>query len=104
MTELSTPPFERSRKAHALILQALQEVGTARNIAAIMGVSESTVSRIKNEHLADTLALICQLGFKVVPFDHACVRRNVWDAVITLVAEAMSNEESIRALLVGDEQ
>jgi len=103
MTELSTPPLERSRKAHALILHAMQEAGTARNIAELMGVSESTVSRIKNEHLADSLTLICHLGFKVVPSEHISVQRDILESVLAVYSRVAGKQELIRALLIGDE-
>ena len=73
MPALSLPPAERSRKAHSRLLTAMQEPGTQRNLAQVLGVSEATVSRIKNEKLEDALTLIYQLGFKCVPGDHECV-------------------------------
>lgn len=38
-----------------------------------MGVSESTVSRTKNERLEEALTFLAHLGFKVVPSDYQCV-------------------------------
>ena len=38
-----------------------------------MGVSESTVSRIKNERLEECLRLLAHLGLKVVPAEFKCV-------------------------------
>lgn len=69
--ELSTTASERARKAHSLVLQAMQDPGTARNIANAIGVSESTVSRTK-AGLEDAITLIVHLGFKVVSQDMKC--------------------------------
>ena len=53
VSSLSTPAAERSRKAFGRVLQAMQEPGTARNLAQILGVSKATISRTKNEKLED---------------------------------------------------
>lgn len=72
MSELCSTALEKSRKAHSLVLQAMQDAGTARNVAQILGVSESTVSRTKTEKLEDALVLLYHLGFKVVPQEMRC--------------------------------
>jgi len=103
MDELSLSPSERARNAHSRFLQALAPVGTARKIAEIMGTSETTVSRVKGE-MESALGLLYQLGFKVVPSDYVCVQRDAFDAAMTIAARAMRNEESARAILMGDDQ
>lgn len=72
MSELSRTPSERSRKAYSNVLQAMQDPGTQRNVAQVLGVSESTVSRTKTEKLEDAITLLYHLGFKVVPQDMRC--------------------------------
>jgi AraC-like DNA-binding protein len=72
MSELSATPIERARKAHGRVLRALEEPGTARNLAQVLGTSETTVSRLKNEKLEDAITLIYHLGFKVVAQDQRC--------------------------------
>lgn len=42
-------------------------------IAAAMGVSESTVSRLKNEELEECIQFLYHAGWKVVPQDHRCI-------------------------------
>ncbi len=72
MPQLSASALEKSRKAHGRVLQAMQEPGTARNVAQVLGVSEATISRTK-ACLEDAITLLYHLGFKVVPHDCAMV-------------------------------
>ena len=99
MAELSLSPQEKARKAHSAVLQAMQDPGTARNLAQILGVSESTISRTKTEKLEDALHLIYQLGFKVVSNDRVCVDRATYSAVSTIARRAMEREDLSRALV-----
>lgn len=99
MGELSMTSHERSRKAHSLLLQAMQDPGTQRNLALALGVSESTVSRTKTEKLEDAVTLIYQLGFKVVASDRVCVDRAKFEAVLMLARAAMSDEDTVRKLV-----
>lgn len=38
-----------------------------------MGISDSTISRIKTERLEECVTLLAHLGLKVVPSDYKCV-------------------------------
>lgn len=78
MATVSLPPDERARKAMHLVLQRLQEPGTALAAAVAMGTSESTVSRIKTERLEECLRLMAHLGLKVVPADFVCVNPDAY--------------------------
>lgn len=73
MPQVSIGPGERACKTVNLVLQRLQEPGTAAAAAVAMGVSESTVSRIKNERLQEVAQLLSCLGLKVVPNEFKCV-------------------------------
>lgn len=73
MAEASSTPPERACKAMQLVLQRLQEPGTGVAVATAMGVSESTISRLKNERLEECLRLLAHLGLKVVPSEFRCV-------------------------------
>lgn len=66
-------PKERARKGYSLVLRELADPGRQSGIAAAMGVSESTVSRIKSERLEEAITLLSYLGLKVVPADFRCV-------------------------------
>jgi len=103
MTALSTTPAERSRKAYASVLRAMEEPGTGRNLAQVLGVSETTVSRIKTEKLEDAITLICHLGFKVVSEARVCVDRTAFEAMATLARRAMSCEHISRQLIWDDQ-
>lgn len=72
MTAVSNTPPERARKAYLTVLQRLQEPGTATAVAAAMGVSESTVSRLKNEQMEVLCGMLAHLGLKVVPVEMQC--------------------------------
>jgi hypothetical protein len=65
-----------------LALQNLQRPGSAVSVAAAMGVSESTVSRLKNEHMESVLTMLAHLGLKVVPADFKCVDREAYDFLV----------------------
>jgi len=56
-----------------LALQALQEPGKAASVATVMGLSDSTISRIKTERLEEVLLFLAHLGLKVVPAEFKCV-------------------------------
>lgn len=73
MTEVSVSPAERARKTVQMFLQRMQEPGTGVAVAATMGVSEATVSRIKSERLEEVATLLACLGLKVVPTEYKCV-------------------------------
>lgn len=72
MSEVSETAHERSRKAFGLVLQGMKEVKQAA-IAAAMGVSEATASRIKNDDLEASIQFLYHAGWKVVPQDHRCI-------------------------------
>jgi AraC-like DNA-binding protein len=91
MSELSCTPAERSRKAHAMALQALQDPGSQRTVAQVLGVSESTVSRIKTEKLEDAITLLCHLGFKVVPVGMRCYPEDYVQALHTMAKLQMQH-------------
>lgn len=73
MPPVSKTPAETARKGVQLALQALQEPGKAGAVAAAMGVSDSTISRIKTERLEEVVMVLAHLGLKVVPAEFKCV-------------------------------
>ena len=89
MTLLSCTASERARKAHCRVLQAMQDPGTQRNLAVALGVSEATISRVKTEKLEDAMAVLYQLGFKVVPQDHPNVPPDYLQALRVMAREHM---------------
>lgn len=79
MPSSSGTPAERARKAHSAILQAVQRDATQNAIAAAMGVSASTVSRLVNEHLEPFTLMLAHAGLKVVPCTYRCVSGETYD-------------------------
>ena len=71
MSEKPTPA-QRVQQAQSLVLQRLA-AATQAATAAAMGVSESTVNRIKTERLEEVLLMVAHLGLKVVPAEFKCV-------------------------------
>lgn len=82
MAQALLTPAERARKALGLALKHLQEPGSAVAVAAAMGVSESTVSRLKNDHMESVLTMLAHLGLKVVPASFKCVDREAYDFLV----------------------
>lgn len=73
MPTLSRTPAETARNGARLALQRLQEPGRAVAVAAAMGISESTVSRLKNERMEEVVLMLAHLGLKLVPSEFRCV-------------------------------
>ncbi|OUM01772.1 hypothetical protein A8M77_14520 [Variovorax sp. JS1663] len=55
-----------------------------------MGLSESTVSRIKNERLDEVLLFLAHLGIKCVPSSFRCVDERTFEAYQILWEKALS--------------
>ena len=89
MTEASLTPQEKARKAHAKVLQAMQTPGKGGAVAVTLGVSDSTVSRMKTEHLEGALSLIYAIGFKVVPEGHKCIDATTYEFLTNKHAHVM---------------
>lgn len=64
-----------------------------------MGVSESTVSRIKSEQLETVCQIVAHLGLKVVDGSRVCVARDRYEAMATIASAAMSCPETARKLI-----
>ncbi len=65
----ANPPA--ARKMLSLIFQRLSSVGGGP-VAIALGVSEATISRLKNEQAEPFTAFLAVLGLKVVPAEHKC--------------------------------
>ncbi|MBT2322546.1 hypothetical protein J7E62_09330 [Variovorax paradoxus] len=59
-------------------------------MASAMGLSESTVSRIKTERLEEVVLFLAHLGIKCVPADFQCVDPKTFAAFEVLYEKAMS--------------
>lgn len=103
MTELSAGPNEKARKALARVLQAMQSGWKGGAVAVALGVSDSTVSRIKNEQMEGVLLLLYALGFKVVEQGKSYVDQNELRALRAVYCRVMSDEDSASRLFEDDE-
>lgn len=90
MSTSSKSPAERARNGVQLVLQRLQGPGIGHTVAASMGVSESTVSRIKNERLEEMMLFLAQLGLKVVPVEYKCVDPATYEFLTTTHQRVLS--------------
>lgn len=99
MDVVSNTPVERARKAYSMILLRLQPAGTQIALAASMGVSETTISRFKTEHLETLCSLLAHLGLKVVPVEMQCFPQERVQALLTLSKahlESIANADQLR--------
>jgi hypothetical protein len=71
--------------------------------AASMGVSESTISRIKSDKVEDALALLYACGFKLVSSEKVCVDSDELRMLRQSYARAVQNEAISRQLFCSDE-
>lgn len=85
-----------------MVLHRLQQPGTATALASAMGVSEATISRIKNERLEECLLLLAHLEIKCVPSSHHCVDERTFEAFELLWLRAMRTT-SPRKLIFSDD-
>lgn len=103
MASLTVGPLERARDAHARVLTALQKPGTQAALAAVLGASEPTISRIKNERLEESIAFLYALGFKLVPQGKVCVDASEIQMLRRAYARVVQNE-AVAAQLFGDDE
>jgi hypothetical protein len=89
MNESLLTTAEKARNAHSRVLQAMQSPGKGGAVAVALGVSDSTVSRMKTDHLEPALMLLHALGFKVVPQDHKCIDAATYDFLTAKHAHVM---------------
>lgn len=92
---------ERARRIECAVVQVLNRVGS-ESVASEIGVSEPTVSRLKNEHLPNLARMLVVLGFKVVPIEMQCYRPESIAAMVTLAKERMDQIKSPSELVWED--
>lgn len=98
---VSNMPTEIARKSQTLILQALQTEKRQTQIAAAMDCSQSTVSRLKNEHLENFCLMLAHAGLKVVESDAPVVDEEKLKALIVLFADRIGADELFRLITRG---
>lgn len=100
MATSSLTPAERARKYAALVMQRL--AGSQDAIAATMGVSGSTISRLKSDHI-DTFALVlAHAGLKIVPIEMRCYPEDRMQAILTLARERLDQINDASEMAVDE--
>lgn len=103
MTELSPNQLDLSRKIERMILHSLAEHGQSA-VATAIGVSESTVSRLKDGNLETFSKVLAALDLKVVPTSYRSIDPDRMRAFCTLFEAAMTRSDSLEHLLLESEQ
>lgn len=96
MAALSPPADESARKIAALIFQRLARTGQTQ-VAAALGVSDSNVSRMKDE-VPKFAGMLTALGLKVVPVEMQCYDEPTITAILTLARQRMAQLETVKQL------
>ncbi|MFY8183829.1 MAG: CII family transcriptional regulator [Polynucleobacter sp.] len=102
MNTVSPSQTERSRKIESTILRAIAEVGQSE-IARLTNVSESTVSRRKEDHIGQMAELLAAAGLKVVPVEYRCIDPKIAEAWMLIFDAYMKKMNNPLSLLLGDE-
>lgn len=101
MSEVSSTQTERSRKIESTILRAIAEVGQAE-IARLTHVSESTISRRKEDRIGEMSEFIAAANLKIVPVDHIYIDPKKLEAMMLLFQSAVK-KLGVLEILRGDE-
>lgn len=92
MDGLSPAIAETARKNERSVLHAFARVSQTR-IAEQLGVNDSTVSRLKGDHLELLCALLAACGLKVVPTEMQCYHPDKMSALLTLARDHLVQME-----------
>ena len=103
MSEFSISPLEKARKALAPVLQLLKKDGKQGQIATSMGVSDSSMSRLVNDHLDDVIVVLYHAGFKVVSQDMRCYPAQDVEAWFAAYKRQVQHAETAEQLFEGME-
>jgi predicted XRE-type DNA-binding protein len=90
MDQASPDPHAKARRISSTVLQATQRDGKQTAIAAAMGVSDSTVSRLLSDHLDKFALVLAHAGLKVVPIEMQCFPKDQVHALLTLAKGHLS--------------
>lgn len=81
---------ERARKNLASIFTGLSSVGQV-NVAAALGISESAVSKMKEDELSKAATVIAVCGLKIVPETFKCVEPRTMETLLELAGQRMDS-------------
>ena len=103
MNELFPIQLELSRKIERTILHALANHSQSA-VASSLGVSESTISRLKDGNLETFSKVLAALDLKVAPTSYRSIDPERMRAFCTLFEAAMTRPDSLEHLLLESEQ
>lgn len=103
MSEFLPTPAEKARKALATVLQVLKSNGKQGQVATSLGVSDSTMSRLVNDHMEQVIAALYHSGYKVVPQEMACYPSAQVEAWFGVYKNSVSRAETAAQLFEGME-
>jgi hypothetical protein len=92
---------ERARKIEATILRAIAEVGQSE-IARRTNVSESTVSRRKEDRIGEMSEFLAASNLKPVPISHIYIDPKKLDAMMLLFQSVVSKFGLLEVLRVDE--
>lgn len=102
MNTLSNTPVDTARQMEQRILQRLQVNGMQTVIAASSGMSESTISRLKNDHLGNFCQMLAFAGFKLVHQDEKTISEEKLQAFALLASDIFKCPDRVVDLLTGE--
>ena len=103
MSEFLPTPTEKARKALASVLQVLKSNGKQGQVATTLGVSDSTMSRLVNDHMEQVIAVLYQAGFKCVSQEMACYPAKQIEAMYSVYKTHIERAETAAQLFEGME-
>lgn len=101
MNPLSTETLATSRKIEAVILQKLASVGQAR-VAEALGISESTVSRLKDGDISRFSKILAEIGLKAVPVSYRCYKPDYIEFLLQAARIGVRSLQSAEDLIDED--
>ena len=90
-----------AHKSLTTALQALSQVGQVE-IAQCLGISNSTVSRIKSERLEEVVKVLAACGLKIVPQDYGGVHAEFIEAALVFAYYGVKAIRKDQGLLTED--
>jgi transcriptional regulator with XRE-family HTH domain len=91
VSEARTDSRSRAQKNHSEILRAMRTTTQAK-VAEMTGMSETAISRMKDNMLPDLSMLLAVIGLKVVPESQRTYSTDYIAALKTLAVESLSND------------
>jgi hypothetical protein len=95
VASLSLSASETAKKGIALAMKALATPGKAASCSNAMGLSEPTISKLKNDRMEDVITLLAFLGLQVVPSDYEVVDPHAFEFLKRLHAKVTHLEPDL---------